>query len=157
MSLVGKKIIPVPAGVEISIDGDRNVTVKGAKGTLTMQHRPEVFVVHDGDEKAVRVTIDEKRKGESQIRAYWGLTRSLIANMIVGVTQGYEKKLDIVGVGWQAQLKGQNITISGPDKQAVGNFASSVRMQRKPEPYNGKGIRYAGEQITRKQGKAFGN
>ena len=90
MSLVGKKIIPVPAGVEISIDGDRNVTVKGAKGTLTMQHRPEVFVVHDGDEKVVRVTIDEKRKGESQIRAYWGLTRSLIANMILGVTQGYE-------------------------------------------------------------------
>ena len=183
MSLVGKKAIPVPAGVEISIDGNRNVTVKGAKGTLTMVHRPEVGVAHDGDEKVVRVTIDLDRKGDSQIRAYWGLTRSLIANMIEGVTKGYEKKLDIVGVGWQAQVKGQdlalsigfanvismripmgvkveakgqNITISGPDKQAVGNFASSVRMQRKPEPYNGKGIKYAEEVIRRKQGKQFG-
>ncbi|MDA0295841.1 MAG: 50S ribosomal protein L6 [Planctomycetota bacterium] len=184
MSLVGKKVIPVPAAVEFSVDGNRNITVKGAKGTLTMVHRPEVVVVLDGDEKVIRVTVDESRKNDRQIRAYWGLTRSLIANMIDGVSKGYEKKLDIVGVGWQAQVKGQslalsigfanvieikipmgvnveakgqNITINGADKQAVGNFASSVRMQRKPEPYNGKGIRYAGEQITRKQGKAFGN
>jgi large subunit ribosomal protein L6 len=184
MSLVGKKAIPVPAGVEVSLDGNRNVTVKGPKGTLVITHRPEVDVAHDADAKAVRVTVDEGRKTDKQIKAYWGLTRSLIANMMEGVTKGYEKKLDIVGVGWQAQVKGQNlalsigfanviemkiptgvnveakgqnITINGPDKQAVGNFASSVRMQRKPEPYNGKGIRYAGEEITRKQGKAFGN
>jgi len=183
MSLIGKRIIPVPAGVEISIDGERNVTVKGPKGTLTMTHRPEVQVAHDGDTKQVSVSVPEGCEKDKSHKAYWGLTRSLIANMIEGVTKGFEKKLDIVGVGWQAQVKGQvlalsigfanviemkipagvnveakgqNITINGPDKQAVGNFASSVRMQRKPEPYNGKGIRYAGEQITRKQGKAFG-
>ena len=183
MSLIGKRNIPVTAGVEISIDGQRNITVKGAKGTLTMTHRPEVQVSHDTDAKVVSVTVPDSGKTDKSTKAYWGLTRSLIANMIEGVVKGFEKKLDIVGVGWQAQVKGQvlhlsigfanviempipmgvnveakgqNITISGPDKQAVGNFASSVRMKRKPEPYNGKGIRYAGEQITRKQGKAFG-
>ena len=183
MSLIGKRIIPVPAGVEISIDGSRNVTVKGSKGSLTMTHRPEVQVAFDADAKQVAVTVPEGCEKDKAYKAFWGLTRSLIANMIDGVTKGYEKKLDIVGVGWQAQVKGQtlalsigfanviemkipagvdviakgqNITVSGPDKQAVGNFASSVRMQRKPEPYNGKGIRYAGEQIARKQGKAFG-
>jgi large subunit ribosomal protein L6 len=184
MSLIGKRNIPVPAGVEITIDAHRNVTVKGAKGTLAMTHRPELQVAHDADAKVIAVTLPEGTQADRTIKAYWGLTRSLIANMVEGVVKGYEKKLDIVGVGWQAQVKGQvlhlsigfanviemaiptgvlveakgqNITISGPDKQAVGNFASSVRMQRKPEPYNGKGIRYAGEQITRKQGKAFGS
>ena len=134
--------------------------------------------------KQVAVTVPEGKRRERETKAFWGLTRSLIANMIDGVVKGYEKKLDIVGVGWQSQVKGQvlhlsigfanviemkipagvnveakgqNITVSGPDKQAVGNFASSVRMKRKPEPYNGKGIRYAGEQIARKQGKAFGS
>ena len=184
MSLIGKRTIPVPAGVEISVDAARNVTVKGPKGTLTMTYRPEVDVAHDADAKQIAVTVPEGREKDKSYKAYWGLTRSLIANMIEGVTKGYEKKLDIVGVGWQAQVKGQvlhlsigfanviemaipmgvtveakgqNITVSGPDKQAVGNFASSVRMKRKPEPYNGKGIRYAGEQIARKQGKAFGS
>lgn len=184
MSLIGKRAIPVPAGVEISIDGARNVTVKGPKGTLTMTHRPEVQVAHDKDAKTVVVTVPEGTEKDKQRKAYWGLTRSLINNMCEGVVKGYEKKLDIVGVGWNAQVrgqvlalnigfantiempipmgvnveaKGQNITISGADKQAVGNFASSVRMKRKPEPYNGKGIRYAGEQIARKQGKAFGS
>ena len=184
MSLIGKRTIPVPAGVEISIDGQRNVTVKGPKGSLTMTHRPEVQVSHDTDAKVIAVTVPEGTETDKSRKAFWGLTRSLIANMIEGVTKGYEKKLDIVGVGWQAQVKGQvlhlsigfanviemaipmgvtveakgqNITVSGPDKQAVGNFASSVRMKRKPEPYNGKGIRYAGEQIARKQGKAFGS
>ena len=183
MSLIGKRNIPVPAGVEISIDGQRNITVKGPKGTLTMTHRPEVQVSHDTDAKVIAVTVSDGENAGKQTKAFWGLTRSLIANMIEGVVKGFEKKLDIVGVGWQAQVKGrvlhlsigfanviempipmgveveakgQNITVSGPDKQAVGNFASSVRMKRKPEPYNGKGIRYAGEQITRKQGKAFG-
>lgn len=184
MSLIGKRAIPVPAGVEISIDGARNVTVKGPKGTLTMTHRREVQVAHDTDSKSVVVTVPEGKERDKESKAFWGLTRSLVANMIEGVVKGYEKKLDIVGVGWSAQVrgqvlalnigfantiempipmgvtveaKGQNITVSGPDKQAVGNFASSVRMKRKPEPYNGKGVRYAGEQITRKQGKAFGS
>ncbi len=184
MSLIGKRAIPVPAGVEISIDAARNVTVKGPKGTLSMTHRPEVSVEHDSTAKTVSVTVPEGTEQDKARKAFWGLTRSLIANMIEGVTKGYEKKLDIVGVGWNAQVKGQvlalnigfanviemaipagvnveakgqNITISGADKQAVGNFASSARMKRKPEPYNGKGIRYAGEQITRKQGKAFGS
>ena len=184
MSLIGKRVIPVPAGVEISIDAERNVTVKGPKGTLTMIHRPEVSVAFDAEAKEVAVTVPEGKNRERETKAFWGLTRSLIANMMEGVVKGYEKKLDIVGVGWQSQVKGQvlhlsigfanviemkipagvkveakgqNITISGPDKQAVGNFASSVRMKRKPEPYNGKGIRYAGEQIARKQGKAFGS
>jgi large subunit ribosomal protein L6 len=184
MSLIGKRAIPVPAGVELSIDAARNITVKGPKGTLTMTHRPEVSVTHDASAKTVSVTVPEGTEQDKGRKAYWGLTRSLIANMIEGVTKGYEKKLDNVGVGWNAQVKGQvlalnigfanviempipmgvtveakgqNITISGPDKQAVGNFASSARMKRKPEPYNGKGIRYAGEQITRKQGKAFGS
>lgn len=184
MSLIGKRNIPVPAGVEVTLDAQRNVTVKGPKGTLTMTHRPELEVSHDTEAKLVAVTLPEGTSADKKVKAFWGLTRSLIFNMIEGVVKGYEKKLDIVGVGWQAQVKGQvlhlsigfanviempiptgvnveakgqNITISGPDKQAVGNFASSVRMKRKPEPYNGKGIRYAGEQITRKQGKAFGS
>ncbi|MEE2972224.1 MAG: 50S ribosomal protein L6 [Planctomycetota bacterium] len=184
MSLIGKRTIPVPAGVEVSIDAQRNVTVKGPKGSLAMTHRPEVQVSHDTDAKVIAVTVPEGTETDKSRKAFWGLTRSLIANMVEGVVKGYEKKLDIVGVGWQAQVKGQvlhlsigfanviemaipmgvtveakgqNITVSGPDKQAVGNFASSVRMKRKPEPYNGKGIRYAGEQIARKQGKAFGS
>ena len=183
MSRIGNAPVTLPNGVEVTIN-DRTVTVKGPKGSLAMTHRPEVAVAHDADAKVVAVTVPEENRGDKSTKAYWGLTRSLIANMIEGVVKGYEKKLDIVGVGWQAQVKGQvlhlsigfanviempipmgvnveakgqNITVSGPDKQAVGNFASSVRMKRKPEPYNGKGIRYAGEQIARKQGKAFGS
>ncbi|MCH2161426.1 MAG: 50S ribosomal protein L6 [Phycisphaerales bacterium] len=184
MSRIGKKPVPVPSGVEISIDPkSRTVTVKGGKGSLSMTHRPEVSVAWDQDEKQIQVSIPEDRLGEKQVRAYWGLTRSLIANMVEGVTKGYSKRLEIHGVGWGAKQQGmklllnlgycneiemeipqgvdveaknQNIIISGMDKQAVGNFASSIRAKRKPEPYNGKGVRFAGENIMRKQGKAFG-
>ena len=184
MSRIGKKPITVPNGVTVSIDpSSRTVNIEGSKGKLSVVHRPEVVVEWLSDEKSIECRVAEGFSLDGSTKAYWGLTRSLIANMIEGVIKGYEKKLDIVGVGWQAQVKGQvlhlsigfanviempipmgvnveakgqNITVSGPDKQAVGNFASSVRMKRKPEPYNGKGIRYAGEQITRKQGKAFG-
>lgn len=179
MSRIGKKPIAVPSGVEVTIDG-QHVSVKGPKGTLSHTVAEPITVTRgeDGQLEVARPN-DERRN-----RSLHGLTRTLVSNMIEGVTKGYEKKLDIVGVGWNAQVrgqvlalnigfantiempipmgvnveaKGQNITISGADKQAVGNFASSVRMKRKPEPYNGKGIRYAGEQITRKQGKAFGS
>ena len=184
MSRIGKKPVSVPSGVEVSIDPkSRTVTVKGAKGSLSMTHRPEVAVNWEQDEKQVVVTISQDRASEKQVRAYWGLTRSLIANMVEGVTKGYSKRLEIHGVGWGAKQQGmklvlnlgycneiemdipqgveveaknQNITISGMDKQVVGNFASSIRAKRKPEPYNGKGVRFAGEQIMRKQGKAFG-
>ena len=146
-----------------------------------MTHRPEVQVSHDTDAKVIAVTVPEGTETDKSRKAFWGLTRSLIANMIEGVVKGYEKKLDIVGVGWQAQVKGQVLHLSigfanviemaircvtveakgrtspspVPTSRPSGS-CSSVRMKRKPEPYNGKGIRYAGEQIARKQG-AFGS
>ena len=178
MSRIGRAPVAVPSGVEVSLSG-RTITVKGPKGTLSRVIPGEIEV-----EQSEGSLVFTRPNDERQNRAQHGLARSLVNNMVVGVTEGFRKQLDIVGVGWQAQVKGQslalsigfanvieikipmgvnveakgqNITINGADKQAVGNFASSVRMQRKPEPYNGKGIRYAGEQITRKQGKAFGN
>ena len=184
MSRIGKKPVSVPSGVEVSIDPkSRTVTIKGKKGTLSFVHRPEVSVAWEQDEKRIVVAIPEDRIKEGQYKAYWGLTRSLINNMIEGVTNGYSKRLEIHGVGWGAkqqgmnlvlnlgyandivmqipqgldiEIKNQNISISGADKQVVGNFASSIRAKRKPEPYNGKGVRFAGEEIMRKQGKAFG-
>lgn len=183
MSRIGKKPVEVPAGVKVSIGSDRVVTIEGPKGTLKMTHRPEVKVAWAESEKRVTVTVDEKRAHDGEIRAYWGTTRALIDNMIKGVTKGYEKSLDIVGVGWQAQLQGKqirllvgfanpilmavpdgvnvaidrtNIKVSGPDKQMVGEFAAAIRAKRKPEPYNGKGIKYTDETIRRKSGKAFG-
>jgi large subunit ribosomal protein L6 len=183
MSRIGKKPVEVPAGVKVSVGGDRVVTIEGPKGTLKMQHRPEVKVAWAESEKRISVTVDEKRADDGDVRAYWGTTRALIDNMIEGVTKGYEKSLDIVGVGWQAQMQGKqirlavgfanpifmtipaginvaidrtNLKISGADKQAVGQFAAAVRAKRKPEPYNGKGIKYTEETIRRKAGKAFG-
>jgi len=184
MSRLGKKPITVPSGVKIDI-AQGAVAVEGPKGKLSMEHRPEVEVSHDEGEKVISVSVDEKYLALDRVyRAYWGTPRALINNMIEGVTNGFEKKLEIVGVGWTANLNGstlalkvgyaniiempvpmgvdvkvekQLITISGADKQAVGHFAASVRAKRKPEPYNGKGIKYAGEIIQRKSGKAFGN
>jgi large subunit ribosomal protein L6 len=184
MSRIGKKPVTVPASVEVSLDpSSRTVTVKGPKGSLSMTYRPEVTVTWEQDEKQITVSIPEEAARSKQTRAYWGTTRSLIFNLIEGVTQGYEKKLEIHGVGWTAKQQGmtlvlnigfcnsiemeipagveliaknQHITISGIDKQVVGNFAHSIRGKRKPEPYNGKGIRFAGEEVARKQGKAFG-
>ena len=184
MSRIGKKPVPVPSGVEVSIDpSKRLVNIKGSKGTLSMTYRPEVSVSWEQDEKEIVVSIPEDQMRIGQMRAYWGTTRALIANMIEGVTKGYNERLEIHGVGWTAkqqgmnlvlnigfcnaiemaipqgvdiEIKNQNISISGIDKQVVGNFAASIKAKRKPEPYNGKGIRFAGEEIMRKQGKAFG-
>ncbi len=184
MSRIGKKPVGVPKGVKVSINGNA-VTVEGPKGTLSFTHRPEVRVGWTEDEKGLVVSAANESKGDDRVtKAYWGTTRALLANMIKGVTDGYEKKLEVVGVGWTANVSGpklalkigfanivevpiptgisvavekQLITVSGTDKQAVGEFAATVRSKRKPEPYNGKGIRYSDEVIKKKQGKAFGN
>ena len=179
MSRIGKKPVQVPAGVKIQI-ADRTITVEGPLGKLQWEHRPEVSVAYDEPAKTLTVT---RRDDERQSRALHGLTRALVVNMIVGVTQGYEKRLEIQGVGYLAAVQGkmlqlrvglanelqvpipegvkvtvpdqQHIVIQGIDKQKVGHFAASVRALRKPEPYKGKGIRYLGEAVRRKQGKAM--
>jgi large subunit ribosomal protein L6 len=182
MSRIGRKPVPVPANVKVSV-ADATIQVEGPKGKLSWSFRREMGVRYDAAAKQV---IVERADDERQSRALHGLTRSLIANMVEGVTNGYTKKLEIVGVGYQAQLKKANtlalqvgyanqvvleappgvnvvvpdathITISGPDKQAVGQFAAVVRKVRPPEPYKGKGIRYEGETVRRKAGKAFGS
>lgn len=183
MSRIGKKPISVPGNVKVNLSG-RSISVEGPKGTLSYDFRPEVDVSYDEGDKSISVTMDEALIAKKRSNgAYWGTTRSLINNMIQGVTKGYERKLQVVGVGWTANVNGsklalkvgyaniiempiptglnvtaekQIITISGADKQAVGHFAASTRAKRKPEPYNGKGIKYLDEVIQRKQGKAFG-
>ena len=182
MSRIGRKPVPMPANVKVSV-ADSTIQVEGPKGKLTLNYRSEIGVKVDEDGRQVLITRGDD---ERQSRALHGLTRSLIANMVEGVTSGYTKKLEIVGVGYQAQLKAANtvalqvgfanqivleappgvsvvvpdathITISGTDKQAVGQFAAVVRKVRPPEPYKGKGIRYEGEVVRRKAGKAFGS
>ena len=178
MSRIGRKPIAVPAGVDVSI-ADGVVTVKGAKGTLTQKVHPNMTVTVENGEVLVTRPNDEKEN-----RALHGLTRSLIANMVTGVTQGFSKKLEVNGVGYRVQKQGKDlvmslgyshqvtvseipgitieapspneIIISGPDKQLVGQFAAEVREKRPPEPYKGKGIKYADEHIRRKEGKAGG-
>ena len=183
MSRIGKKPVEVPAKVKVSISG-ATVTIEGPKGTLSMEHRPEVSVTWDEGEKSITVSIDEKDMNNKPVRAYWGTTRALISNMIQGVMEGYEKKLEVVGVGWTASVAGQKlalkvgyantvevaiptgvnvsvdkqiVTVNGTDKQAVGQLAAEIRAVRKPEPYNGKGIKYTDEVIKKKQGKQFGS
>ncbi|MEQ8770932.1 MAG: 50S ribosomal protein L6 [Phycisphaerales bacterium] len=184
MSRIGKKPVEVPKGVKVSINGT-TVLVEGPKGTLSFEHRPEIAVGWTEDEKALVVSsAKESKADEREVKAFWGTTRAILNNMMKGVTDGYEKKLQIEGVGWTANVAGtklalkvgyantvevaiptgvsvavekQLITVTGTDKQAVGEFAATVRAKRKPEPYNGKGIRYADEVIKKKQGKAFGN
>ena len=182
MSRIGKKPVEIPSGVSVAVSDDRTITVEGNGKTLSMTHRPEVTVSIEDDPKSV--VIGAHNPEDRATKAYWGTTRSLVANMIDGVTKGYEKKLQIVGVGWGATVAGQKldlklgfaniisvpipvgvdvtvekdiVTVKGADKQAVGEFASVVRSKRKPEPYNGKGIRYTDEVVRRKAGKAFGN
>jgi large subunit ribosomal protein L6 len=182
MSRIGKQPIQVPAGVKVTLDG-RKITVAGPQGTLSAEHRPEVQVRWDESEKAITVSIDPKDSDERLVRALWGTTRANIRNMIEGVSKGYEKTLEVVGVGWSAAVQGQQlklvlgfaspvmvplpaglkvsvekqfIKVQGPDKQQVGQFAAALRSKRKPEPYNGKGIKYSDEVIKRKQGKQFG-
>jgi large subunit ribosomal protein L6 len=182
MSRIGKQPVEVPAGVKVTISG-RTVTIAGPTGTLKFEHRPEITVKWNESEKAVVVSIDPKDIENAQVKADWGTTRAIIKNMIQGVTKGYEKTMEIVGVGWSAALAGKSlklvvgyanpivmpvpeglkvtvdksfVRISGPDKQVVGQFASEMRSKRKPEPYNGKGIKYTTEVIKKKQGKQFG-
>lgn len=180
MSRVGRKPIDIVKGVTVKINGSE-IAVNGPKGDLKINTRAEVKVTLDEDNKQVVV----ERTSETRLaRAMHGTTRSLIQNMIVGVTEGYQKDLQIVGVGWGANLKGnkvelnlgyadtrivevpshincevkgQSIKISGADKQAVGQLAAKIRQHRKPEPYNGKGVMFVGERVLRKQGKAFGS
>ncbi|HEX9313356.1 MAG TPA: 50S ribosomal protein L6 [Actinomycetota bacterium] len=176
MSRIGKEPIAVPAGVDVSVDGSR-VSVKGPRGQLQQSFHPDMrILLVDG---TVRV---ERPSDERDHRSLHGLTRTLIANMVEGVTQGYEKRLEIVGVGYRAVLKGADlelavgfshpvsfrppegiefevpapnrIVIRGIDKQLVGEIAANVRKARKPEPYKGKGIRYEGEHVRKKAGKA---
>jgi large subunit ribosomal protein L6 len=177
MSRIGKAPIPVPSGVDVTI-GDGHLTVKGPKGSLARDLPGAITVRQDGDELLV-----ERPNDERQNRALHGLVRSLVNNMVVGVTQGFTKELEIVGVGYRANAKGPgamelalgfshpvNITapdgitfevptptrivVQGIDKEQVGQVAANIRAWRKPEPYKGKGVRYAGEQVRRKAGKA---
>jgi large subunit ribosomal protein L6 len=179
MSRNGKKPVEIAKGVTVKVNGEQ-VAVNGPKGNLSLTTKPEVKVTVSDDGKEVSV----ERVGESRFaRAMHGTTRALIQNMVHGAAEGYTKELKIVGVGWNAALKGnkvelnvgyadtrvvevptgvtaevknQDIKLTGPDKQLVGQTAARIRAHRKPEPYNGKGIMYVGERILRKQGKAFG-
>jgi large subunit ribosomal protein L6 len=176
MSRIGRAPIPVPEGVDVSVDGSR-VAVKGPKGQLEQEFRPEMAIVLE--DAVLRV---ERPSDERLHRSLHGLTRTLLANMVVGVTQGYEKRLEIVGVGYRAAMKENDlelalgfshpvivtppqgiefevpqptrITVRGIDKQLVGEVAAGIRKLRKPEPYKGKGIRYEGEYVRKKAGKA---
>ena len=177
MSRIGKAPISVPSGVEVSIDG-RQVAVKGPKGALDLEVPGDITVRRDGEELLVERPDDQR-----QNRALHGLTRSLVNNMVVGVSEGFAKELQIVGVGYRCIAKGPDalelqlgfshtievrapdgisfdvpeptrIIVSGPDKQVVGQVAADIRSYRKPEPYKGKGVRYLGEHVARKAGKA---
>jgi len=179
MSRIGKKPVQVPPGVKVQV-ADQTISVEGPLGKLQWEFRPEISVAFD---EGTRVLAVSRQNDERQSRALHGLTRALIVNMIVGVTQGYEKRLEIQGVGYLAALQGkilqlrvglanelqvpipdglkitvpdqQHVVIQGIEKQKVGHFAAAVRALRKPEPYKGKGIRFLGEVVRRKQGKAM--
>ena len=176
MSRIGKLPITVPAGVDVKIDGS-TVTVKGPKGELTRSFQPIITIAQEGDQIQVTRPNDTR-----EAKSFHGLTRTLLANMVQGVSTGFSKKLELVGVGYRAALKGKNlemqlgyshpvlveapenitfevpsqteIIVSGPSKEQVGQVAANIRKWRKPEPYKGKGIRYEGEHIRRKVGKA---
>lgn len=176
MSRIGNKPIEIPAGVDVTVEGSL-VTVKGPKGTLSRNIHPNITVEKDGNTLKVTRPNDEKEN-----RSLHGLTRSLIANMVIGVNETYKKELEVNGVGYRCEASGQvlklkigfshdvvmtapegvtvevpnpnKIVISGADKQKVGQFAANVREKRPPEPYKGKGIKYVDEYIRRKEGKA---
>ena len=176
MSRIGRTPISVPAGVEVKIGDDNLVTVKGPKGTLTQKLSSAMTLTQEGGELHVTRPNDLKEN-----RSLHGLTRTLLNNMVVGVTEGYKKELDVNGVGYRVAMEGKKLVmnlgyshqviveeidgitieapnpnkviISGPDKQKVGQFAAEVREKRPPEPYKGKGIKYTDEVIRRKVGK----
>ena len=175
MSRIGKKAVAIPTGVTVTLEG-QTVTVKGPKGQLAWTVADDIAVAQEGSE--IRLA---KKSDTPRAQAMWGLSRTLVNNMVVGVTQGYERTLELVGVGYRAAMKGQalsmqlgfshdvdikppqgisfavpkqtEIKISGIDKQLVGETAARIRRIRPPEPYKGKGVRYAGEQVRRKEGK----
>ncbi|WP_169166339.1 50S ribosomal protein L6 [Cellulomonas taurus] len=177
MSRIGRLPVPVPTGVDVNIDG-AVVTVKGPKGTLSHTVASPIQIARDEDGALVVSRPDDER----QSRSLHGLTRTLLANLVVGVTDGYEKKLEIVGTGYRVTAKGSDLefalgfshpvivtapegitfavesptkfSVAGIDKQQVGEVAANIRKIRKPEPYKGKGVRYAGENVRRKVGKA---
>lgn len=182
MSRLGKKPVTVPAKVTVSVSG-RTVNIANGNKSLSFEHRPEVKVEWNEADRTLNVSIDERDMADKTIRAYWGTTRAQLQNMVTGVTTGFEKALEVVGVGYTAELAGQKlkvkagfantievpvpagldvsveksvVKVKGIDRQKVGQFAAVVRSIRKPEPYNGKGIKYSDEVIRRKQGKAFG-
>lgn len=181
MSRIGKQPVEIPAGVTIDAKG-KDVSVKGPKGNLSLTVRPEIDVAVEGN----TLTVTPNGSGATrEARAFHGMTRALINNMVVGVSKGFEKRLEIVGVGWNAQAQAKQvvlnigfchpvniplpegvaaecpnptaITITGADRQAVGQVAAKIRAVRPPEPYKGKGIRYQGEYVRRKAGKTFGS
>lgn len=177
MSRIGRKTINIPAGVDVSIADDNTITVKGAKETLTRKLHHDMKVDIDGMQIHVSRSSDDKLH-----RSLHGLTRTLIANMIEGVTNGYSKSLEIQGIGYKVVKEGKKIVLTigyshpvvfeeipgitldvpnantivvkGPDKQMVGQFAAEIRDKKPPEPYHGKGIRYVGEYVRHKEGKA---
>ena len=177
MSRIGKAPITVPAGVDVTVSG-RTISVKGPKGTLTRELPGSITVAQDGD-----TLVCERPNDENKTKAMHGLTRSLVNNMVIGVTDGFRKELEIVGVGYRAEAQGPTalrlnlgfshpvdvkapegitfevpaqtqIVVTGIDKEIVGQVAANIRSIRKPEPYKGKGVRYAGERVLRKAGKA---
>jgi large subunit ribosomal protein L6 len=180
MSRIGRLPVAIPSGVTVE-QKDKRVTVKGPKGALELELRPEIGVKVEKSQVLVQPEAEDAR----EVRAYHGMTRAILSNMMKGVTQGYLRNLEIIGVGWNAALAGKklvlsvgycnpvelpipegltvevpkptNISIKGADKQLVGQFAAAVRSQRPPEPYKGKGIRYEGEYVRKKQGKSFGS
>lgn len=175
MSRIGKQPIPVPSGVEVTIDG-ATVTVKGPKGTLTQTFSEDMAIALEDGVLTVTRPSDERRH-----RSLHGLTRTLVSNMVVGVSEGFARNLEIVGVGYRAAMKGSDlemqlgyshpvivvaepgitfevpaptrVTVRGIDKQRVGQIAAEIRKKRPPEPYKGKGVRYEGEYVRRKVGK----
>ncbi|WAC90759.1 50S ribosomal protein L6 [Mycobacterium sp. Aquia_213] len=176
MSRIGKKPIPVPAGVDVTIDGQK-VSVKGPKGTLDLTVAEPITVVRSEDGAIVVNRPDDEREN----RSLHGLSRTLVSNLVTGVTQGYTTKMEIFGVGYRVQLKGSNLefalgyshpvlieapegitfavetptkfSVTGIDKQKVGQISANIRRLRRPDPYKGKGVRYEGEQVRRKVGK----
>jgi len=178
MSRIGKKPVAIPNGVVVEVQGNK-VTVKGPKGEMHIEHLPEVTVkIEEGQ------VVVERKDDTDESRARHGLTRQLIANMVIGVSEGFEKQLEIIGVGYKAQIQGKKLTLNlgfshpiyflipegidvtqdeknknilvirGIDKQLVGQVAAEIRENRKPEPYKGKGVRYIDEYVRRKVGKA---
>ena len=175
MSRIGKRTIAVPKGVTVALDG-QTISVKGPKGERSWTVAEEIEITQEGEELSLALKADTPRA-----RAMWGLSRTLVDNMVVGVTDGFERVLELVGVGYRAALKGSDLSmqlgfshevdikapagvtfvvpkqteirIQGNDKQVVGELAANIRKLRPPEPYKGKGVRYSGEKVRRKEGK----